>query len=65
LSAEELIAVNVDVCSNGFYGAFVFAPVVDGTLIRGSPSEFFKQGKVNTVSFTVRCKREPGVFYVG
>jgi hypothetical protein len=65
LNTNELIAVNVDVCTSGFYGTFVFAPVVDGTFIKERPSEMLKQGKLNTVSLAARHEPDSDVFYVG
>ncbi|TEB27080.1 cephalosporin esterase, partial [Coprinellus micaceus] len=64
MSTNELIAVNVDVCTSGFYGTFVFAPVVDGTFIKERPSEMLKQGKLNTDTLLTMTNTYEGVGFV-
>lgn len=47
-AALEIVNGNVNVA--GFYGTFVFVPVIDGSFITQRPTEAMKQGKVNGVS---------------
>ncbi len=47
---ELLDSMNSNIAANGFYGTFIFVPVVDGTFITERPSEALKKGKVNGVS---------------
>ncbi|KAF8969096.1 Alpha/Beta hydrolase protein [Flammula alnicola] len=42
-----LQAANVKISSSGFFGTFIFVPVVDGTFITARPTELLKQGKLN------------------
>ncbi|PPQ79378.1 hypothetical protein CVT25_002648 [Psilocybe cyanescens] len=44
---DVLQAANVAINTNGFFGTFVFVPVVDGTLIRDRPTNLLKQKKIN------------------
>jgi hypothetical protein len=64
LTTEELVAINVEVCSSGFYGTFVFAPVVDGSLIAKNPSEAIKHGEINTVRFLTNSVPLPALTFV-
>ncbi|KAJ3526789.1 hypothetical protein NMY22_g10029 [Coprinellus aureogranulatus] len=64
LSSEDLMAVNVDVCASGFYGTFVFAPVVDGTFIKRSPSASIKYGKLNTNPLLAVTNTYEGIGFV-
>ncbi|KAF8071639.1 Alpha/Beta hydrolase protein [Lyophyllum atratum] len=47
VDALTLEGVNGDVGNSGFFGTFVFVPVVDGEFIRERPTEALKQRKVN------------------
>ncbi|KAF9064636.1 Alpha/Beta hydrolase protein [Rhodocollybia butyracea] len=47
VDANALGKINVNISSGGFFGTFIFAPVVDGSFIRQRPTESLKQGKVN------------------
>jgi carboxylesterase type B len=40
---------NVEINASGFFGTFVFVPVVDGSFITERPTELLKAGKVNGV----------------
>ncbi|KAH9481797.1 putative secreted lipase [Psilocybe cubensis] len=42
-----LETANTVINNNGFFGTFVFVPVVDGTFITDRPTQLLKQGKVN------------------
>ncbi|PBK93165.1 alpha/beta-hydrolase [Armillaria gallica] len=39
--------INVDLCGSGFFGTFVFVPVVDGDFIKQRPTVALREGKVN------------------
>ncbi|KAK0496860.1 Alpha/Beta hydrolase protein [Armillaria luteobubalina] len=43
--------INTDLCSSGFFGTFVFVPVVDGDFIKQRPTLALSDGKVNGSSF--------------
>ncbi|KAJ4480046.1 Alpha/Beta hydrolase protein [Lentinula aciculospora] len=45
--AHTLGTVNNDINAGGFFGTFLFVPVVDGTFIAQRPTEALKQRKVN------------------
>ena len=49
VEADTLQTVNSDVAGSGFYGTFVFVPVVDGTFILERPSLTLAKGQVNGV----------------
>ena len=40
---------NLEISASGFFGTFVFVPVVDGSFITERPTELLKAGKVNKV----------------
>ncbi|KAF8150917.1 Alpha/Beta hydrolase protein [Crassisporium funariophilum] len=44
---NALQAANAEINNSGFFGTFVFVPVVDGTFITERPTELLRQGKVN------------------
>ncbi|KAJ3990187.1 alpha/beta-hydrolase [Lentinula detonsa] len=55
VDATTLEAINSHINIEGFFGTFVFVPVVDGRFITQRPTEALKQGKVNgkaLLSFT-------------
>jgi carboxylesterase type B len=47
LDVGTLETVNSNINLGGFFGTFLFVPVVDGSFIRERPTESLKQGKVN------------------
>jgi len=47
VDVNTLQSANVDINNNGFFGVFVFVPVVDGTLITKRPTELIRAGQVN------------------
>ncbi|KAJ7589890.1 Alpha/Beta hydrolase protein [Mycena floridula] len=47
VDSAALEVVNVNINNSGFWGTFVFVPVVDGTLIRERPTIAISQGKLN------------------
>ncbi|KAK0463608.1 Alpha/Beta hydrolase protein [Desarmillaria tabescens] len=61
--ASLLEQINVDLCSSGFFGTFVFVPVVDGEFITQRPTIAMRQGKVNgEVLMSVTNTDEGGPF---
>ena len=48
---NSLQNANVDINNSGFFGTFVFVPVVDGNFITERPTELLKAGKFNGVRF--------------
>lgn len=64
LGSEDLIALNIAVCTNGFYGTFTFGPVVDGTFVAQSPTQAIREGKVNTVNLLAVTNTYEGVGFV-
>jgi len=49
VDVDVLQAANTEINNSGFFGTFVFVPVVDGTFITERPTQLLKQGKVNGV----------------
>ena len=47
---NSLQSANLEINASGFFGTFVFVPVVDGSFITERPTELLKAGKVNGVS---------------
>ncbi|KAF8170425.1 Alpha/Beta hydrolase protein [Pholiota molesta] len=47
VDVDTLQTVNTEINNNGFFGTFVFSPVVDGTFITARPTELLQQGKLN------------------
>ncbi|KAJ3970094.1 Alpha/Beta hydrolase protein [Lentinula raphanica] len=47
VDAAVLGVLNNNINADGFFGTFLFVPVVDGTFITQRPTEALKQGKVN------------------
>ena len=50
VDVNSLQSVNSKIAASGFFGTFVFVPVVDGSFITERPTEILKAGKVNGVS---------------
>jgi len=48
-NVTALQAANTEINSSGFFGTFLFVPVVDGTFITDRPTRLLKERKVNTV----------------
>ena len=46
---NSLQCANLEVDSSGFFGTFVFVPVVDGSFITERPTQLLKAGKLNGV----------------
>jgi len=50
VDAPAVNKINVNVSNSGFFGIWVFVPVVDGTLIIKRATEMLRPGRVNRVS---------------
>ncbi|KAJ3905868.1 Alpha/Beta hydrolase protein [Lentinula edodes] len=61
-AALEIVNGNVNVA--GFYGTFVFVPVVDGSFITQRPTEAMKQGKVNGEALLAVTNSNEGFIFV-
>ncbi|KAJ4480045.1 Alpha/Beta hydrolase protein [Lentinula aciculospora] len=55
---------NVIINAAGFYGTFVFVPVVDGSFITQRPTEALKQGKVNGKALLAITNSNEGTIFV-
>lgn len=49
LDVGTLNEVNIQIGGSGFFGTFVFVPVVDGTFIVQRPTQTLQAGRVNGV----------------
>ena len=47
VDVNSLENANLEINNSGFYGTFVFVPVVDGVFITERPSLLLREGKVN------------------
>ncbi|KAK0196593.1 Alpha/Beta hydrolase protein [Armillaria mellea] len=55
--------INTNLCSGGFFGTFVFVPVVDGDFIKQRPTLALRDGKVNgEVLMSMTNVNEGGIF---
>ncbi|KAK0463607.1 Alpha/Beta hydrolase protein [Desarmillaria tabescens] len=62
-NVNVLEQINIDLCVSGFFGTFVFVPVVDGEFIRQRPTIAMREGKVNgEVLMSVTNTDEGGPF---
>ncbi|KAF8161671.1 Alpha/Beta hydrolase protein [Crassisporium funariophilum] len=60
---NALQAANTEINSSGFFGTFVFVPVIDGTFITERPTELLRQGKTNgEILFSVTNTFEGAAF---
>ncbi|KAK0211189.1 Alpha/Beta hydrolase protein [Desarmillaria ectypa] len=60
---DILEQINIDVCSSGSYGTFVFVPVVDGDFIKQRPTAAMRDGKLNgEVLMSITNSDEGGIF---
>ncbi|KAK0463610.1 Alpha/Beta hydrolase protein [Desarmillaria tabescens] len=63
VDADVLEQINIDLCNSGFFGTFVFVPVVDGDFIKQRPTIAMREGKVNgEVVMSVTNTNEGGLF---
>ena len=49
VDVDSLQNTNLAISASGFFGTFIFVPVVDGSFITERPTELLKAGKVNGV----------------
>ncbi|KAE9408457.1 alpha/beta-hydrolase [Gymnopus androsaceus JB14] len=65
-SANETLlqTINTNINVGGFFGTFVFVPVIDGTFITQRPTEALKQGKVNGKALLSITNTNEGVIFV-
>ena len=49
VDVNSLQSVNLEISNSGFYGTFVFVPVVDGIFVTQHPTKLLKAGKLNGV----------------
>ncbi|KAF5353757.1 hypothetical protein D9757_012936, partial [Collybiopsis confluens] len=61
---NTLETINNNINLAGFFGTFVFVPVVDGTFITQRPTLSFKQGKVNGNAFLAVTNAHEGDIFV-
>jgi len=59
-----LQTINTNISAAGFYGTFLFVPVVDGTFIPQRPTESLQQGKVNGKALLSITNTNEGVTFV-
>ncbi|KAJ3887754.1 Alpha/Beta hydrolase protein [Lentinula edodes] len=64
VDAADLEIVNGNVNVAGFYGTFVFVPVIDGSFITQRPTEAMKQGKVNGEALLAVTNSNEGFIFV-
>ncbi|KAF8868509.1 Alpha/Beta hydrolase protein [Mucidula mucida] len=64
IDTATLEAINIAVIIRGFYGTFVFNPVVDGTFITQRPSEALRQRKLNGDMLYAVTNANEGLLYV-
>ncbi|KAJ8083145.1 hypothetical protein PM082_009014 [Marasmius tenuissimus] len=62
--ANLLQTVNKNINAAGFFGTFVFVPVIDGTFIRQRVTEALRQGKVNGEALLAVTNTNEGVTFV-
>ncbi|PBK93167.1 alpha/beta-hydrolase [Armillaria gallica] len=60
---DVLEQINIDLCISGFFGTFVFVPVVDGEFIKQRPTVALREDKVNGIALmSVTNINEGGIF---
>ncbi|KAE9408460.1 alpha/beta-hydrolase [Gymnopus androsaceus JB14] len=59
-----LETINTNLNVEGFFGTFLFVPVVDGTFITQRPTEALKQGKVNGKALLAVTNTNEGILFV-
>ncbi|KAJ3732159.1 Alpha/Beta hydrolase protein [Lentinula guzmanii] len=64
VDATTLENINTAINGAGFYGLFVFIPVIDGSFITQRPTESLKQGKVNGKALLSVTNTNEGVIFV-
>ncbi|KAJ3905867.1 Alpha/Beta hydrolase protein [Lentinula edodes] len=64
VDAATLGTINSDINAGGFFGTFLFVPVVDGTFITKRPTEVLKQGTVNGNALLSITNANEGTIFV-
>ncbi|KAJ3934689.1 MAG: Alpha/Beta hydrolase protein [Lentinula lateritia] len=64
VDAVTLETLNNNIIAGGFYGTFIFVPVVDGTFIMQRPTEALAQGKVNGKALLSITNANEGTIFV-
>ncbi|KAJ3995089.1 Alpha/Beta hydrolase protein [Lentinula boryana] len=64
VDATDLENINLAINEAGFFGLFVFVPVVDGSFITQRPTESLRQGKVNGKALLSVTNTNEGVIFV-
>ncbi|KAJ3990189.1 alpha/beta-hydrolase [Lentinula detonsa] len=64
VDATALESINTAINGAGFYGLFVFIPVIDGSFITQRPTESLRQGKVNGKALLSVTNTNEGVIFV-
>ncbi|GAW07783.1 cephalosporin esterase [Lentinula edodes] len=64
VDAGTLGTINSDINAGGFFGTFLFVPVVDGTFITKRPTEVLKQGTVNGKALLSITNANEGTIFV-
>ncbi|KAJ8083146.1 hypothetical protein PM082_009015 [Marasmius tenuissimus] len=62
--ASLLQTINQNLNAAGFFGTFVFVPVIDGTFIRQRATEALRQGKINGEALLAVTNTNEGVNFV-
>ncbi|KDR78748.1 hypothetical protein GALMADRAFT_64526 [Galerina marginata CBS 339.88] len=63
VDVNTLQAANTEINSSGFFGTFVFVPVIDGTFITDRPTQLLKEKKINgKIIFSVTNTFEGALF---
>ncbi|KAL0065729.1 hypothetical protein AAF712_007212 [Marasmius tenuissimus] len=62
--ASLLQTINQNINAAGFFGTFVFVPVIDGTFIRQRATEALRQGKINGEALLAVTNTNEGVNFV-
>ncbi|SJL12161.1 uncharacterized protein ARMOST_15582 [Armillaria ostoyae] len=56
--------ININLCGSGFFGTFVFVPVVDGDFIKQRPALALLEGKVNGEALMSVTNADEGAIFV-
>ncbi|KAK0441068.1 Alpha/Beta hydrolase protein [Armillaria borealis] len=56
--------ININLCGSGFFGTFVFVPVVDGDFIKQRPALALLEGKVNGEALMSITNADEGAIFV-
>ncbi|PBK78742.1 alpha/beta-hydrolase [Armillaria solidipes] len=56
--------ININLCGSGFFGTFVFVPVVDGDFIKQRPALALLEGKINGEALMSVTNADEGAIFV-